>query len=225
MFDAIAPRYDLLNRVISLGMDRGWRRAVVAAALAGHPRIVADVGAGTCDLGLEIVRASPAPPRVIALDFSASMLRVGQRRIGANGADGHVWPVAGDALRPPLGAGSVDAVISAFVLRNLDSLAAAWEAFARIIRPGGHLAILEMTPTSRPLFRTLFRLYFHRWVPFVGRRLSGHSSAYTWLPESVDAFPNAEDLAEQLRAAGFVNVRFRRLALGTVAIHEAERPA
>ncbi len=225
MFDAIAPRYDLLNRVISLGMDRGWRRTAVAAALADSPRIVADMGAGTCDLGLEIVRSSPVPPKVVALDFSASMLRVGKRRIDTRGTDGEIWPVAGDALRPPLGTGSVDAVISAFMLRNLDSLSVAWEEFARILRPGGRLAILEMTPASRPIIRPLFRLYFHRWVPFVGRRLSGHSSAYTWLPESVDTFPNAEDLADQLRVAGFVNVRFRRLALGTVAIHEAQRPA
>ncbi len=223
MFDAIAPRYDLLNRLISFGMDRRWRRRAVAAVLADHPTVIADIGAGTCDLAFEIERQAKRPIRVLALDFSRPMLRRGERRLRANGLSTLAWPVEADALRAPLPDASVDAVISAFVMRNLDSLPAAWNEFARILRPGGRLVVLEMTASRIPLFRHLFRLYFHGWVPWLGRRLSGHASAYAWLPRSIDEFPPAETLAEQMRAAEFEEVEFRRLALGTVALHSARR--
>ena len=222
MFDAIAPRYDMLNRLMSFGMDRGWRRHAVARALEGRPSAILDAGAGTFDLGLEIWRSSVHPPRVIALDFAGEMLAHGMARVRRAGAG--VCAVQGDALRLPLASGSVDAVVSAFLLRNLDSLPRAWDSFARVLRPGGVLVILEMTPVRTPLFRQLFRLYFHRWVPWIGRRLSGHAVAYDWLPQSVDDFPSAEELASQMEAAGFVDVRFRRRGLGAVAVHVARRP-
>ncbi len=221
MFDAIAPRYDMLNRLMSFGMDRGWRRHAVARALEGRPSTILDAGAGTLDLGLEIWRSSVHPPRVIALDFAGEMLAHGMARVRRAGAG--VCAVQGDALRLPLASGSVDAVVSAFLLRNLDSLPRAWDSFARVLRPGGVLVILEMTPVRTPLFRQLFRLYFHRWVPWIGRRLSGHAVAYDWLPQSVDDFPSAEELASQMEAAGFVDVRFRRRGLGAVAVHVARR--
>lgn len=223
MFDAIAPRYDLLNRLISFGMDRGWRRRAVAAVLADHPAVIADIGAGTCDLAFEIERQVNHGVRVLALDFSRPMLRRGERRLHTSGLTSLAWLVEADALRAPLPDATVDAVISAFVMRNLDSLPAAWDEFARISRPGGRLVVLEMTASRIPLFRHLVRLYFHGWVPWLGRRLSGHASAYAWLPRSIDEFPRAETLADQIRAAGFENVKFQRLALGTVALHSARR--
>ena len=222
MFDAIAPRYDMLNRLMSFGMDRGWRRHAVARALEGRPSTILDAGAGTFDLGLEIWRRSAHPPRVIALDFAGQMLAHGMARVRRAGAE--VRAVQGDALRLPLASDSVDAVVSAFLLRNLDSLPRAWDSFARVLRPGGVLVILEITPMRTPLFRQLFRLYFHRWIPWIGRRLSGHAVAYDWLPQSVDDFPSAEELASQMEAAGFVDVRFRRRGLGAVAVHVARRP-
>ena len=222
MFDAIAPRYDLLNRLMSFGMDRGWRRQAVARALDGRPSTILDVGAGTLDLSLEAWRSSANSPRVIALDFAGEMLAHGMARARRAGAD--VCAVQGDALRLPLASGSVDAIVSAFLPRNLDSLPRAWRGFARALRPGGVLVILEMTPVRTPVFRQLFRLYFHRWIPWLGQRLSGHGTAYTWLPESVDDFPTAQELADQIEAAGFVDVRFRKHGLGTVAVHVARRP-
>lgn len=222
MFDAIAPRYDLLNRLMSFGMDRGWRRHAVDQALIGRPSTILDAGAGTLDLSLEAWRRSANAPRVIALDFAGEMLAHGMERARRDGAD--VGALQGDALRLPLASGSVDAVVSAFLPRNLDNLPQAWSGFARVLRPGGVLVILEMTPVYTPVFRHLFRLYFHRWIPWVGRRISGHGAAYTWLPESVDDFPTAQELAHQIEAAGFVDVRFRKHALGAVAIHVARRP-
>lgn len=221
MFEAIAPRYDVLNRLMSLGMDRAWRRYAVAQALQGAPSTVLDAGAGTCDLGLEIKRASGGNPAVISVDFAGEMLAHGLVR--ARNAGANVRPVQGDVLQLPVASSSVDAVISAFVLRNLDSLTRAWQSFAHVLRPGGRLVILEMTPIRTPIFRQLFRLYFHHWVPWLGRRLSGHPGAYAWLPESVDQFPTAEELAAQIEAAGFVDVGFRRLGFGTVVVHVASR--
>jgi len=222
MFDAIAPRYDILNRLMSFGMDRGWRRHVVARALEGRPATILDAGAGTLDLSLEAWRRSDGTPQIIALDFAGAMLAHGMAR--ARRADADVCAVQGDALRLPLASDSVDAIVSAFLPRNLDSLPRAWRSFARVLRPGGVLVILEMTPVRTPLFRQFFRLYFHRWIPWVGRRISGHGAAYTWLPESVDDFPTAPELADQIEAAGFVDVRFRRHGLGAVAVHWARRP-
>ena len=221
MFDSVAPRYDALNRIMSFGMDRGWRRYAVSQALRGSPVTVLDAGAGTCDLGLEIERASHGNVQVISVDFAREMLKHGVARIRKTGADARA--VQGNVLELPIASSSVDAVISAFTLRNLDSLSTAWSSLARVLRPGGRLVVLEMTPVNTPVFRQLFRIYFHRWVPWMGRRVSGHSQAYAWLPRSVDQFPSAEHLAGQIESAGFSNVAFRRLGLGTVAIHVADR--
>ncbi len=223
MFDAIAPRYDLLNRLISLGMDRGWRRRAVDMALVEQPRVVVDIGAGTGDLAREILGRENTGVRVVALDFAPAMLRIGQERLRGRDLEQRMWPALGDALNTPLADGCADALVSAFVMRNLDSLECAWREFARILRPGGRLAVLEMSAARLPLFRRVFRLYFHRWVPWLGRRVSGHPSAYGWLPRSVDEFPDPAVIADQLRRAGFVDVSVSRMALGTVALHAARR--
>ena len=154
MFDAIAPRYDLLNRLMSFGMDRGWRRHAVDQALEDEPSTILDAGAGTFDLSLDAWRRSANAPRIIALDFAGEMLAHGMARARRAGAD--VRALQGDALRLPLESGSVDAVVSAFLPRNLDSLPRAWSSFARVLRPGGVLVILEMTPVRTPVFRHLF---------------------------------------------------------------------
>lgn len=221
MFDAIAPRYDVLNRLMSAGMDRGWRRFAVAQAMRGHPAKVLDVGAGTCDLGLEIGRTATSNPQVIAVDFAGRMLSRGMERVRQDSAN--VRAVKGDALNLPVASSSFDAVISAFVLRNLDSLDQAWANFARVLRPGGMLVVLEMTPLRNPFVRRVFRIYFHRWVPWIGRQLSGHAEAYRWLPQSVDQFPPAETIARQIESAGFDGVVVHRLGFGTIAVHVACR--
>ena len=222
MFDAIAPRYDLLNFLISLGMHHGWRRRAIREALAAKPRVVLDVGTGTGDLALALARAGAAP-EVVGLDFAGAMLNVAKHRAERTQVNERARFVMGDALRPPLANGSVDAVVSGFLLRNVDGLPQVFAAMARVLRPGGRLVILEMTPMRQPLLRALFRLYFNRWVPLMGRLVSRHASAYSWLPQSVDEFLSAEELAAVIAAAGFADVRVRRLGLGSVAIHTATR--
>ena len=223
MFDAIAPRYDLLNRLISLGMDHGWRRIAVREALAVNPGLVLDVGTGTGDLALALVRGEGSRPRIVGLDFAGAMLQIARRRTAAVQDGGRVRLVMGDALRPPLAAGSVDAVVSAFVLRNVDGLPEAFAAMGNVLRRGGRLVILEMTPIRQPLLRVLFRLYFNGWVPLLGRLVSRHRNAYTWLPSSVDEFVSPEALSEMIAEAGFSDVRVRRLGLGAVALHTATK--
>ena len=222
MFEAIAPRYDLLNFLISLGMHYGWRRRAVREALEDAPRVVLDMGTGTGDLALALLHAGGGP-EVVGLDFAGSMLRIARRRAEAARAGQRARFVMGDALQPPLADGSVDAVVSGFLLRNVDGLPEVFAAMARVLRPGGRLVILEMTPMRRRLLRPVFRLYFNRWVPLLGRLVSRHASAYTWLPQSVDEFVSAEALASLIAAAGFSDVRVRRLGLGSVALHTATR--
>lgn len=222
MFEAIAPRYDLLNSLISVGLHHGWRRRAVREVMAAEPRVVLDVGTGTGDLALALAGRG-AVPRIVGLDFAGAMLQVARRRAGGDTTGERTRFVLGDALRPPLADGSVDAVVSGFLLRNVDGLPELFAAMARVLRPGGRLVILEMTPMRRPLLRPLFRLYFNRAVPLLGRLVSRHASAYSWLPQSVDEFISAEELAGLIAAAGFVDVRICRLGLGSVALHTATR--
>ena len=222
MFDAIAPRYDLLNFLMSFGMHHGWRRRAVREVLSVEPRVVLDVGTGTGDLALALLRQGSGP-RVVALDFAEAMLRIAQRRAESVPDGERAGFVQGDALQPPLADACVDAVVSGFLLRNVDGLPEVFSAMSRVLRPGGRLVILEMTPMRRRLPRALFRIYFNRWVPLLGRLVSRHASAYSWLPQSVDEFVSAEDLVALIVAAGFADVQVRRLGLGSVAIHTATR--
>ena len=223
MFESIAPRYDLLNFLISFGMHHGWRRRAVREALAVKPRVVLDVGTGTGDLALALAQRDVSGPEIVGLDFAGGMLSIAKRRADQRETGECARFVLGDALRPPLADASVDAVVSGFLLRNVDGLPEVFAAMARVLRPGGRLVILEMTPMRRRLPRALFRLYFNRWVPLLGRLVSRHASAYSWLPQSVDEFLSAEALATVIAEAGFADVRVHRLGLGSVALHTATR--
>lgn len=223
MFEAIAPRYDLLNVLISFGMHHGWRRRAIREALEVQPRVVLDVGTGTGDLALALLRGGGSGLEVVGLDFAGAMLKIARRRVEKAEAGERTRFVMGDALHPPLADASVDVVVSGFLLRNVDRLPEVLAAMARVLRPGGRLVILEMTPMRRPLLRPLFRLYFNRWVPLLGRLVSRHANAYSWLPQSVDEFLSAEALADLIEAAGFSDVGVRRLGLGSVALHTATR--
>jgi len=208
MFGRIAGRYDRLNRLISFGMDSGWRRE--AARLAGPARMrVLDLGAGTGDLSRALLDAGAA--RVVAADLTPAMLRrapSGPRLV----------PVLADALRLPFRDASFDRVASAFLLRNVEDVGAALAETARVLRPGGIAVCLEMTPPPRTLFGAIFRLYFRRVMPLVAGLLSDRG-AYRYLPASVEGFPDADALAAIMRDAGLRDVRYRRLAGGTVALH------
>jgi demethylmenaquinone methyltransferase / 2-methoxy-6-polyprenyl-1,4-benzoquinol methylase len=221
MFDAIAARYDALNRLLSAGFDRRWRRrAVDALALTGGETVL-DVCTGTADLAIALAGAVPGRIRVIGVDFAAEMLRLGRRKLGARKL-GAVTLVRGDATRLPIGCGSVDDVTVAFGIRNIQDPARACRELRRVLRPGGRLAILEFGIPRTPVLGCVYLWYFRRALPWIGRMASRHGSAYAYLPQSVDQFPPPEVFAAALEAAGFADVRAVPLTFGVVYLYMAE---
>jgi demethylmenaquinone methyltransferase/2-methoxy-6-polyprenyl-1,4-benzoquinol methylase len=218
MFGRIAPRYDLLNTLMTFGMDAGWRRRAVAAASLPHGGAALDVGSGTGPLALALAAAA-ADSRVVGVDFAAPMLARAVAHAAAADLQGRVHFALGDALRLPFPGEAFDCVTSAFVIRNVADRQAAFVEQARVLCRGGRIVCLELTRTHLPLFRRVFGWYFHHWVPLLGGLVAGDAAAYTYLPESVDRFPAVEDLADVMRAAGLRDVRYELLGLGTVALH------
>lgn len=220
MFDAIAPRYDLLNHLLSAGIDRRWRRrAIVSLELTGRERLL-DVCTGTADVALE-ARAGAA--RVVGVDFAGAMLAIGARKVRQAGEARRIALVRGDAMRLPVADASVDAVTVAFGIRNVQRPELACADMARALRPGGRLAILEFGVPRIPGIRTLYLWYFKYLLPLVGRAVSGHTRAYAYLPASVGAFPPPAEFVAMLRQAGFESVEAVPLTLGIVYLYVARR--
>jgi demethylmenaquinone methyltransferase/2-methoxy-6-polyprenyl-1,4-benzoquinol methylase len=223
MFDRIVPRYDLMNHVMTFGLDIHWRKMVAkqAATLADRPSTrVLDVATGTGDLALAIQQSGV--PKVVGLDFSEKMIATARKKARRHplGVDFLV----GDGMNLPFADASFDACTISFGLRNMEDYTAAIREMTRILRPGGRFVCLEMTPFRRPILGPLFRVYFERVVPVVGGLLSGDLHAYTYLPRSVRAFPPADGLAEICRIAGLADVRYQLLGFGAVAIHVGTKP-
>jgi demethylmenaquinone methyltransferase/2-methoxy-6-polyprenyl-1,4-benzoquinol methylase len=210
MFDRIAPVYDLMNRVMTAGLDRRWRRLTARAAVHPGDRVL-DACCGTGDLALACAAEGG---RVTGLDFAERMLERARRKSSAID-----W-VAGDLLALPFGDGSFDAATVGFGVRNVAELERALAELRRVLRAGGRLAILEIT-RPRGLLAPFYKLWFDRVVPLVGKALPG-GSAYTYLPASVRRFPDPDELSALVEAAGFRAVRYRLLAGGIVALHVAE---
>lgn len=226
MFGEIAPTYDLLNRLLSLGIDRGWRRAgarLLLDALRGRAEgRLLDLATGTADVALAIRRqlGPRAGVKVTGADFAFPMLarakeKIAQRRAG-------IGLVQADALALPFPPGVFDGVIIVFGLRNLEDRAAGLAEMARVLRPGGRLVVLEFGNPAG-LFGMAFQLYFRFLLPAVGRLVSGHPTAYRYLPETVGEFPPAEALSEMMRGAGFGNVAVLPLTGGIVQLHTGVR--
>jgi demethylmenaquinone methyltransferase / 2-methoxy-6-polyprenyl-1,4-benzoquinol methylase len=222
MFDAIAPRYDLLNHVLSAGMDRGWRdRAVDALSLSSGARVL-DLCTGTGDLAIAIVHRTNGAT-VVGVDFAGEMLRLARIKVSGASLDRRIRLVRGDATHIPLPDASCDAATIAFGIRNVAEPQRALAELARVIRPGGRLAILEFGQPRIPGIRTLYAWYFRYLLPFVGRLVSKHQSAYSYLPASVGAFPPPSEFAHILGATGFSQVQAVPLTFGIVYLFTAER--
>ncbi len=219
MFAAIAPTYDRLNRILSFRLDLRWRRQAVAR-LGWERRpdgIYLDLCAGTLDFGAELASRPGFRGRVIGADFVRPMLELGRGKAG--GLD----PVTADALDLPFERGVFDGAMIGWGLRNLADLDAGLAELARVVKPGGHVVILDMaTPPRQPL-RGLYLLYFERVLPLIGRLISKHRSAYDWLPESTRVFPAPPELARRIAAAGFQDVRYTLLLGGVTALHVGVR--
>jgi demethylmenaquinone methyltransferase/2-methoxy-6-polyprenyl-1,4-benzoquinol methylase len=221
MFDAIAPRYDLLNRVLSAGIDKRWRaRAIRSLAMTGTETLL-DVCTGTADVALEGRRHGAA--HVLGVDFAGAMLTIGRQKVKAAGESSRIALVRGDAMRLPVPDASVDAASVAFGIRNVQRPEVACVEMARALRRGGRLAILEFGVPRLPGISTLYLWYFKHLLPLVGRFVSGHGGAYSYLPASVGTFPPPAEFVKILRQAGFDEVRADPLTFGIVYLYTARK--
>jgi demethylmenaquinone methyltransferase/2-methoxy-6-polyprenyl-1,4-benzoquinol methylase len=222
MFDAIAPRYDLLNHLLSAGLDRRWRdRAVDALELTRGARVL-DLCTGTADLAIATVKRTPQAS-VVGVDFAGAMLRLGLEKVQRLGLAREIRLVRGDAARIPIESESCDAATIAFGIRNVADPERALGEIARVLRPNARLAILEFGQPRIPGIRTLYAWYFRYLLPGIGRMISKHGSAYSYLPASVGAFPPPAEFAGIIAAHGFSNVRAVSLTFGIVYLYVATR--
>lgn len=219
MFDHIAPNYDFLNHFLSMGVDRLWRRKAVKIVLKYGPSQILDVATGTGDFAIETAKVIPG--EIVGLDLSEQMLRVGEEKISRLRLDHQIRLQKGDSEEMPFPDNSFDAITVAFGVRNFENLEKGLQEFYRVLRPGGVAVILEFSKPRRFPFRQLYRFYFFRILPFIGGLVSRNSRAYTYLPESVMAFPDGQDFLALLAQAGFLRLRQRRLTMGIATIYEA----
>lgn len=221
MFGRIAPRYDLLNRLLSGGNDVLWRRKAARLLAARRDERVLDLCSGTGDLALEIQRRSGA--RVVAADFTFEMLALGQAKIRARGAP--VPEATADGLRLPFGPGSFDAATAAFGVRNFEDLDAGLVEIHRVLSPSGRFLVLEFAPEPAGPLAPFVRLYLKHVLPLIGRVVSRDGGAYSYLPASMERWPDPAALAARLRSAGFASVDVHLLSFGIAAIHVARKGA
>jgi len=221
MFSRIAPRYDLMNRVMTFGRDQSWRRLVVKRAGIQAGARVLDIATGTADIALAAQKAGAG--LVVAADFSYTMLKYARLKIKPWRGENNVHLVTADGLHLPFPSNSFDAVVTGFSLRNVGDLDAFLREMSRVTKPGGKVACLEITRPRQPRFRNFFAWYFGKVVPKIGGLISGASDAYAYLPHSVAIFVTPEELRVRMEDAGLNNVEFETLMLGTVAIHSGTK--
>ncbi len=222
MFDAIAPTYDALNHFLSLGVDRGWRQRVVWMVATANPSRILDVATGTGDLAIGLARRMPEA-WVTGVDISEGMLARGREKIARRVLTKRIELRRGDAEALEFADGAFDAVTVAFGVRNFGDVGVGLREMWRVLRPGGKCWVLEFSEPRGTIFGPVYRFYFHRVLPWLGRIVSRDGGAYSYLPRSVGEFPAPERFAEMLREAGFAAVRIRRLSLGIAYVYEAEK--
>jgi demethylmenaquinone methyltransferase/2-methoxy-6-polyprenyl-1,4-benzoquinol methylase len=218
MFSRIARRYDLMNGLMTLGMHHNWRRVAARQTIASPDGPALDLATGTGDLAIDLAEVHPHRT-VVGADFSLGMLAVARDKLDGLDEARRVRLLAADALALPFPTRTFACVTSAFLLRNLADLEQGLREMRRVTRPGGRVVALEITQMRAPGFTTLFRLYFHHVVPWIGQLVGGDREAYSYLPQSVDRFVTPGELVALMEKVGLRGVTYRRLGLGTVTIH------
>lgn len=222
MFSAIAPRYDFLNRLLSLGVDRRWRRAAVAEGVPARGGRHLDVATGTADVALEIFRQKGTGAYVVGSDISPGMVRIGRAKASREGLSDRMGFVLAPGESLPFRDGAFDSASVAFGIRNLADRKRGLREMCRVVRPGGRIVVLEFSRPRSSLFGAVYRVYFTKVLPRLGGLFS-RRAAYTYLPESVAAFPEPETFARMMREAGCSAVAFRPLTFGIVTLYVGTR--
>ena len=223
MFDRIAPRYDFLNRLLSMRQDIVWRSQMVKAAALQKDSRVLDVACGTCDVALEINSQLKGQTQILGLDFSFGMLRLGKLKL-LKKKKKNIKLINADALNLPFKHHIFDAIFIAFGIRNIMDRQRAVKAFFDTLKRGGRLAVLELTSPEKGFFRSLYLLYFQRILPMIGSFFSKDSNAYTYLPDSVLKFPTPVEFSKLMKEAGFKDIRFKQMTFGIVTLFIGSKP-
>lgn len=222
MFDKIAPSYDRLNHALSLGIDRRWRRTAVDALGIHQPQQILDIATGTGDFALLLAKRIK-PQHIVGADISEGMMAVGREKVKEEGLQNVISFQYEDCMQLSFPDGSFDAVTSSYGVRNFQNLDKGLQEMQRVLRPGGHLLIVELTPPPSFPMKQLFLLYAHVVMPLLGRLISHDDSAYTYLPASMEAFPQPEQMEGILRKAGFTEVQWRRFTFGISTMYLATK--
>lgn len=222
MFDNIAPTYDMLNHRLSCDIDKGWRRKAIVQLKPFAPQEILDIATGTGDFAILAARML-RPERLVGADISEGMMAVGRQKVEREGLGDVIHFRREDCLQLSFEDGSFDAVTAAFGIRNFKDLDTCLRELHRVLRPGGHLSIVELSAPMRPPMSWLFKVYSHTLLPLYARLVSKDGSAYRYLINTIEAFPQGEEMMEILRKAGFEEVQFCRLTLGVCTMYLASK--
>ena len=220
MFSRIARRYDLMNRLMTMGRDQAWRKTAARELRLPMNGLCLDLATGTGDLALAVRTLYPTA-QVVGIDFAFAMMQLGKQKLLAR-AENRIYFAQGDALALPFATAQFDGLINGFLLRNLVDLPGGLTEMRRMVKPGGRVVCLEITRPQTPVFRELFQFYFYRMVPLLGGIVAGDLRAYTYLPNSLTQFPAAEELKSLMLQAGFRSAHYDLLSLGAMAVHVGE---
>ncbi|MCB9252604.1 MAG: bifunctional demethylmenaquinone methyltransferase/2-methoxy-6-polyprenyl-1,4-benzoquinol methylase UbiE [Flavobacteriales bacterium] len=220
MFDSISPRYDLLNRTLSMGIDTIWRKRTIESLRNLHPKIILDVATGTGDLAIEALKLDPE--KIIGIDLSDGMLEVGKEKLRKNNIN-NIYLEKGDAESLRFDENTFDAVTVAFGIRNFENLKKGLKEMLRVLKPEGRIAILEFSNPGKFPVKQVYNFYFRKILPQMGKLVSKNTKAYTYLPDSVKAFPEGEALIEIMKEAGYNKVKQHRYLFGVCTLYTAEK--
>lgn len=223
MFDSIAPAYDFMNRAMTMGIDRWWRRVAVKMVGKTQPRRILDVATGTGDFAIDLYNKIK-PQQVVGIDLSQGMLDVAREKIAKRGLGNAITVQQADCLALPFEQREFDAVTVAFGVRNFEHLLQGYQQMLRVLKPGGMLCVIELSTPRNRVIRWFYDIYTLHIIPWAGSLKSGDSSAYRYLPQSIAAVPQGDDMLAIMREAGFTGCKVKRLTLGTCSIYTGIRP-
>jgi len=224
MFDSIAPRYDFLNRLLSLRQDIYWRRTMITALDLPDNASILDVACGTGDVLIEIIHQTENQKLIIGADFAMEMLKLAKIKLSEKKSAPKIQLIAGNGLYLPFAPNTFDAVTIAFGIRNIMDRESALTCFLKCLKPGGKVAVLELATPKNKFFLSFYLFYFSRILPLIGAFLSKHLNAYDYLPTSVINFPLPDKFAAIMKHAGFRQIKWRRLTMGIATVHIGQKP-